>query len=380
MSSHEIRDRHLDRRGFLRRAAGALGGAAFIGAASLSCKKEPTATTATGTPAAKGGPPAKGAQPAPRDLVIVRNAGPAELVAKAFDSLGGLGRFVKAGQKVCLKPNAAWSREAGSGACTNPEVVDALIDLLLGAGVVAKDITVFEHTRDAFASAISWNGLEDVCTKRSVMLVDGTSQANYEPVDPVEGTKYLKPFNEREEVALDLLDADVVINMPVLKSHSATELSMGLKNLMGAIYNPRRYHGGKDADAAGGEELNERIADLAMLLKDRITLTLLDATYVLTDSGPKGIEGMPGDEKRTVVLGTDLVAVDSAGAQIFGMAPDQVGHVKAAAARGIGEMDLDKLRAGDRLVEVDLAGAGAAPVAGGSPEEPGKSANPETAE
>jgi len=352
------------RRDFLRRATALIGGTAFLGAGGLGCSKKPGG----GAPqegAAAGGAPA-GITPAvvgslAYDLVVVRKAPAAELVRLAFERLGGIEKLVQPGQQVCLKPNMAWAREKGSGACTNPDVLAAVIDLILGAGLSAKDVVVFEHTRDAFTTAASFSEIQAVCDARQVALVNGDSQQVYDAQDPPEGTKYLAPYGEKEEVASDLMEADVVFNMPVLKQHSATGLSMGMKNLMGAIYNPRRYHGGKDADPdSGGQELDERIVDLTMLLKPKLTLTVLDATFVLREAGPKGDIGTPGEELQTLIVGTDPVAVDSVGAQVLGWAPDKVGHLKAAADRKIGEIDVDKLRASDRVIEIDAAADGAA--------------------
>ena len=341
----------------MKRATALVGGGALLGVGSLGCGKR------SGNGAPQEGAGGSGTRPRVAaatagslayDLVIARKAPAAELVRLAFDQLGGMDKLVRPGQQVCLKPNMAWAREKGSGACTNPDVLGAVIDLILQAGVAAKDIVVFEHTRDAFTTAASFSEIQAVCDARRIALVNGDSQQVYDAQEAPEGTKFLKPFGENEEVASDLMEADVVFNMPVLKQHSATGLSMGMKNLMGAIYNPRRYHGGKDADPdSGSQELDERIVDLTVLLKPKLTLTVLDATFVLREAGPKGDIGTPGDELQTLIVGTDPVAVDSAGAQIFGMAPDKVGHVKAAADRKVGEMDVDKLRASDRLAEID---------------------------
>jgi len=313
MSSQSKRQWIHDRREFLRRAAALTGAGAFLGATGIGCGKKSSGGT--------GGIAATGAvrEAVAYDVVLAKNGLAKDLVNAAFDKLGGMGSIVKAGQRVCLKPNAAWARMPGSGACTHPDVLGAVIELLLDAGVEADDIVVFEKTRDAAITAMAWSGVGELCDELGVAVINGTSSAAFQAQPPPENTLYLEPNNEQEEVALELMMADVVINMPVLKQHSATKLSMGIKNLMGAIFNPERYHGTGDANE-GGNELDERIADLAILLGQRVTLTLMDATYVLREGGPKGVEGEPGDELNTIILGTDPVAVDAIGAEVYGMA------------------------------------------------------------
>ena len=133
------------------------------------------------------------------------------------------------------------------------------------------------------------------------------------------------------------MDADVIINLPVAKSHAATTVSLGIKNLMGLIWDRDYFH--KKVD------INQAIADLSLAIKPQ--LTILDASRVLLTGGPSG----PGDVAKpgTLVAGVDPVAIDyfSVGlAAWYGkkFKGRDVAHIVAAHQRGRGEIDLDKLR------------------------------------
>jgi uncharacterized protein (DUF362 family) len=128
-----------------------------------------------------------------------------------------------------------------------------------------------------------------------------------------------------------VLDADVLINVPVTKVHSAAGVTLSMKNLMGVIWNRQAWHASLD--------LEQCIADFSTAV--RPTLIVLDAVRALTTNGPKG----PGKvaEFGEIIAGVDPVAVDAYGARLLGKRPDEIGHIAKAAALGIGKMDLDAL-------------------------------------
>ena len=141
---------------------------------------------------------------------------------------------------------------------------------------------------------------------------------------------------ERVEVLTDILDNAVLINVPVAKSHSATGVSLGLKGLMGLIWDRESFH--------FQFNINQGIADLATVIKPQ--LTVLDATRAMVTGGPGG----PGDVKKPnlIVAGVDPVAVDSYGVGIVpwygqNFKGRQVEHLLIAHQRGLGKIDVDKL-------------------------------------
>jgi len=137
-------------------------------------------------------------------------------------------------------------------------------------------------------------------------------------------------------VSRDVLDADLVINLPVAKAHDAVAVSIALKNLMGVIWDRSSFHTMMD--------INQAIADLSSAV--RPGLTLVDMTRVLLTNGPKG----PGEvgEPNLVVASTDPVAADAfclRKARFNGrkIKPKQVRYLRIAHEMGLGEIDRKKL-------------------------------------
>ena len=131
----------------------------------------------------------------------------------------------------------------------------------------------------------------------------------------------------------DILEADRFINIPVAKQHSEARLTMCLKNMMGAIGAWRgRIHVG----------LHQNIADMNLIL--RPDLHVLDATRILLRNGPKGGRIEDVAVKNLVFAGTDPVALDALGTELFGMKPADIGYITRAHQAGRGEMDLSKIK------------------------------------
>jgi uncharacterized protein (DUF362 family) len=135
------------------------------------------------------------------------------------------------------------------------------------------------------------------------------------------------------EVYQEAVEVDKIINCPILKHHSLARLTMGMKNLMGAVGGNRaRLHW----------HLDQAIVDLAAFFKP--TLVVLDAVRILTANGPQGGSLKYVKRLNTVAAGVDSVAVDAVGAKIFGISPEEMNHLHIASERGLGRMDLGKLR------------------------------------
>jgi len=140
------------------------------------------------------------------------------------------------------------------------------------------------------------------------------------------------------EVYQEVLTADVLINVPVAKHHSLGRLSLGGKNLLGVVSNPSRFHA----------NLGQRVADLTSLV--RPTLTLVDAVRTLMSHGPTG--GNLGDVRlaETVIASHDPVAADAYAATLFDLTGADIPYVKAAAAMGLGTLDLGSVRVEEIVV------------------------------
>ena len=337
----------LTRRKFLQLLATSSAGAllAACGADKLVTEEgtapptsPPTSPTPTGTSpagevtAAPEAPATATREPTPPPaapdayLGVARGPDPQALVTAALAAIGGIERFVKSGAEVILKPNICTDyRTYEYGATTNPEVMAALVKLCLGAG--AKRVKVMDnpfggppesaYARSGIADAVHAAGGEMVIMHRAkfqtTAIPDGIS---------------IQEWNVYQEI----LDADVVINVPIAKHHSGAGLSLGAKNLIGVVSGP----GGLHAD------LHQRIADLVSLVRPH--LTVVDAIRTLMQRGPTG--GNLDDVKmqNTVIASHDIVAADAYAATLFGLTGADIGYIQAAADMGLGTLDLGSVK------------------------------------
>jgi uncharacterized protein (DUF362 family) len=262
---------------------------------------------------------------------LVQVKGPVEeAVRKAVDLLGGMEAFVQKGQRVLLKPNASFAAPTEWGATTSAPVVRTVVEMCLEAG--AKRVIVFDHTLRPPALCLEKTGLEAALKDLDeVKLVLPDKQRFFQKVDVPNGSALTQI-----EVAKEVLKADVIINLPTAKSHSATQVSLGMKNLMGLIWDRGYFHRGTD--------LHQAIAELSTVIQP--DLIIMDLTRALLTGGPGG----PGKVLKldTIVAGLDPVAAD---AHLVRMAPwlnrtltgEQVAHISAAHRLGLGEIDMDKV-------------------------------------
>ncbi|MDH7481443.1 MAG: DUF362 domain-containing protein [Armatimonadota bacterium] len=256
-------------------------------------------------------------------LSIASKGSPERLVKKAIDGLGGIGKFVKKGSKVLIKPNLAWIRTPETAANTNPQVLAGIIKLCKAAG--ASSIIVFDHTCDNGPAAFKANGAAKVASDLGVQLISGHSRSLYKKINIPKG-KILKS----DECAKFILEADCFINVPIAKVHGSTGITASLKNMMGANWNRQAWH---------QNGLNQCIADYFTAVKP--DLIILDAVRILLTRGPKG----PGETKDVgqVIASTDPVAIDAYAATLLGKEPSSIGHITAAAAHGLGQINLKKV-------------------------------------
>jgi len=290
--------------------------------------EQPTDTPAVGQPtaAAVEEKPTSAPVGGQAYLSVARGADPAEIAKRAVAALGGIERFVKSGDDVIVKPNICVSHRAPEyAATTNPTVVATLVRLCLGAGAARVRVmdTPFSGTPE---SAYAVSGIAE-----AVEAAGG----EMEVMSPVKFVTYAIPDGrdiKEWEVYQDIVEADVVIDVPIAKHHSLARLTLGGKNLLGVIRSPNRIH----------QNLGQRVADLVSLV--RPTLTVVDAVRILMDNGPTG--GNLDDVRQidTVIASHDIVAADAWAATLFGLTGGDISYIRAAAEMGLGTMDLDSIQ------------------------------------
>ncbi|MBF0225327.1 MAG: DUF362 domain-containing protein [Desulfobacterales bacterium] len=257
------------------------------------------------------------------DIVAVRNGEPDVMFDQGISAMGGMSSFVKKGQTVVIKPNIGWNGEPESGANTNPILVKRIVEQCLNAG--AKKVYVFDNP--VASRSYKNSGIESAAKQAGATVAPGNTESYYQKVN-INGANVLKSVKVHELI----LQSDVFINVPVLKHHGSSMLTIGMKNLMGAVWDRRFYH---------SNGLHECIAEFCLFKKP--DLTIVDAYRVTLRNGPSRARPEDVILKKNLLISKDIVAIDAASAKIFGEDPQNIRHIKIAHERNIGTMMLDKL-------------------------------------
>ena len=248
-----------------------------------------------------------------------------QVTRNVIEALGGMKRFVKSGDIVVVKPNIGWDRRPEYGANTHPLVVKAIVEEALKAG--AKRVKVFDNPCNEPRRCYENSGIPAALKGVENVEVKQMEDERYRKVK-LNGVA-LKEW----ELYSEATSANVFINVPIAKHHSLTRLSLASKNVMGIMGGNRGYiH----------RDIEEALADVNVAVKSH--LTIVDATRILMNHGPSG--GSLKDVKilNRVMASTDMVAVDAYATTLFGIAPKDISITVTAAKRGLGEMDLNKIK------------------------------------
>jgi uncharacterized protein (DUF362 family) len=245
------------------------------------------------------------------DAVVASGEDPYLMTVKAVEAMGGMNKFVKKGDVVLVKPNIGWDRAPEQAGNTNPQVVAALVDMSFKAG--AKRVNVFDVTcndaRRCYGATVYYPEDWD------------TVKANFGYKSQMEGWPVLK----------DAIACDVLINVPVLKHHRLTRLTLSMKNLMGVCTGNRGLiH----------QNIGEKLVDLTGFMNPE--LTVIDAYRVLVRNGPTGGNLSDVETMKKIVVAADPTLADIVACGIAGVEPLDVSYVESAIRRNFGITDASK--------------------------------------
>ncbi|MDR1578224.1 MAG: DUF362 domain-containing protein [Deltaproteobacteria bacterium] len=260
------------------------------------------------------------------DLVAVKGSDLTVMFDRGLEALGGLGQFIKKGQTVLVKPNMGWAVTPEGAANTNPALLAHIIKNALNLG--AKKVYVFDNTCDNWKDAYRVSGLEKAATEAGATVAPANSDGYFQKID-LPGAKTLKSTQFHEL----FLEADVILNVPVLKHHGGAKMTAAMKNLMGAIYDRHPLH------RLG---LDETIPELTLHKKPN--LHIVDAARVMLSGGPRGRGDSRYLASQMLIVSPDPVATDAACAKILeanGIIVPR--YIELAAQMGIGVADLNQL-------------------------------------
>ncbi|HXY77505.1 MAG TPA: DUF362 domain-containing protein [Candidatus Acidoferrales bacterium] len=259
------------------------------------------------------------------EMAVIQGDDPEELARTALGELGGIHRFVSRADVVLVKPNIGWDRTPEQAANTNPQIVAEIVRQCWNAG--AKRVIVTDVSCNDPRRCFQRSGIAETSRREGaeVILPDPT---RFKDVDlqgeVLRGWPVFGPF----------LNADKIINLPIAKHHSLTGTTLGMKNWYGILGGPRhQLH----------QRIHESLVDLADFI--RPTLTIIDCYRVLIRNGPTG--GNLDDVllKKTLVAGTDPVALDAYVAKAYwNLEVSSLPYLKMAAQRGLGTCEFGKIR------------------------------------
>jgi len=301
----------ISRRGFLKICIGAL----LVFLSQNGFLKYAFARSDT-----SGGRPGKGARGA-HDLVLAEGPDPYRNTIEAVKRMGGMERFVNKGDVVVVKPNMAWDRSPEQAANTDPMVVAALVEMCYAAG--AKRVNVFDVTCNSEKLCYEHSGIASAAKEKGayVYFTDhwNVLKARFPYKSPMEGWPVIS----------DAVKCDTFINVPVLKHHGLTGLTLSMKNLMGVCSGKR---GMMHVD------IGRKLSDLTDLIKP--DLTVIDATRVLTRHGPSGgnLEDVTRMDK--VIVSADPVLADAFACSLVSRDPMTISYIHSAVSMGRGNADI----------------------------------------
>ncbi len=263
-------------------------------------------------------------------MVAVMGGEPEIMLIKAMKELGGIGKYVKKGQKVVIKPNIGWDKKPEMAANTNPELVGALIKLCKSAG--AAEVLVFDHTCQDWQKCYTNSGIKAAVEKAGGKMVPGNDESYYREVQVPKGVQL-----KTAKIHKAILDCDVWFNVPVLKHHGGAKNSISMKNLMGIVWDRQFFH---------SHDLHQCIADSATIYK-KPALNIVDAYRIMKSNGPQGKTEADAVTLKSLIISPDFVAADTAAMKMFAQVQPtniaDVRYIAMAEKLKVGTQHLDKL-------------------------------------
>lgn len=255
------------------------------------------------------------------EVAIVGGTRPREMVKKALDLIH-VEKVISPKDRILLKPNYVFAMEPKTGVTTDPRVVEEVLIYFLEREVPKRNIIIGEggagDTRQAFKTA----RVDAVASRYDIKLLDLNRDTRVQVNIP--GSSALK----EGFIAKTVLDwPTCLVSIPRLKVHHISLITLGMKNMMGALQPKSIMH----------SSIHEKICDLNTLIKPR--LTVIDG---IIGSEKDEVYGSPV-EMNVIVAGLDVVATDAVGAAIMGIDPKKVKHLQLAEQKGIGISNLDKI-------------------------------------
>ena len=260
-------------------------------------------------------------------ISVVQGSDRVKTLNKAIELLGGIERFVKPGETVAIKPNAAFASPPMLGATARPELVAEVVRLCYSRGK-ARQVIVADNPINDPASCFMLSGIGKAASEAGAKII--LPKNHLFKNTTLAGGKLIKNwpifFGPFEKI-------DKLIGIAPVKHHHRSGASMTMKNWYGLLGGRRNiFH----------QDINTIIAELAMMV--RPTLVILDGTEVMMTNGPTG--GSISDLRRanTLIAGCDMVAADSYGCSLLDLKVSDLPYLTKAEKAGAGTTDYKSLK------------------------------------
>jgi uncharacterized protein (DUF362 family) len=315
-----MRASHSNRRDFIKRmsaAAGVAAGSGVLAAAFHNRNLVPTGEQAKTIPSFAV-PGTEGM------LAVAEGTDHALAVQAALQELGGMQRFIKAGDRVLIKANCAFDRPPHLGATSSPSVTGEVVRQCIACGATVRVID--NPINDPEGCFVKSGVMEAVQAAGGEVWLPSPALFARVKVGSLR-------IPEWEALYHPLTWANKLIGIPTVKTHNLCDVSLTMKNWYGFLGGGRnRLH----------QAIDDVIADLGQFI--RPTLVVLDGSRLLVANGPTG--GSPSDVRpgHTIAVGTDQVALDSFGAELLGFIPKDIEYITKAAQLGLGTTDRGELQ------------------------------------
>jgi len=259
-------------------------------------------------------------------MAVAKGSDRRDTISKAFEAIGGIGAFIKKGDRVLIKVNAAFATPSILSATTNPELISRCIELCLKAG--AEVVRVTDNPINDPAACFTLTGIGAAVESAGGKLM--MPRTDYFKQVSVKGGTLIKSWPILYEPMKGMTK---LIGISPVKNHQRSGASMSMKNWYGFLGGQRNiFH----------QDIHNTIKELAMMV--RPTLVVLDGTTTMMTNGPTG--GAMSDLKNTntMIVSTDQVAADAFGCTLLGKTVSDLPFISKAAEAGAGTMDYQSLK------------------------------------
>jgi len=261
-----------------------------------------------------------------RNLSIITGSDRVKTLNRALQALGGIEQFIKHGDRVVLKVNAAFASPASLGATSHPDLVGEVVRLCLRAG--AATVSVTDNPINDPASCFALSGIAKAAESAGARVILPNAAA-FKPTT-LAGGRLIKEWPLLFE---PLRGATRLIGIAPIKDHHRSGASMTMKNWYGLLGGRRNvFH----------QDIHTIIFELAQLV--RPTLVILDGTNTMVSNGPTGGSFEDLKATHTMIASTDQVAADAFGATLLGKTAADIPFISKAAAAGVGTADYESLK------------------------------------